>query len=104
MRTPKVTLPAEDPAAKTAREREQKRAETARTEETQSLLLGNTVRRLRRFGAVSGGGSVPIYGPSRSDSARARLAASGGVGGRLAGGLFGGRLGELDQIQSATVY
>jgi len=64
MRRPKVTLPEEDPATKAAREREQRRAENARAEETQALLLGDTVRRLRRFGRLSGsGGAVPIYGP-----------------------------------------
>lgn len=82
MRTPKVTLPEEDPATKAAREREQRRAESARTEETQALLLGDTVRRLRRFGSVGGsGGSVPIYGSA---------GAGGGVGGKVGGQRAGG--------------
>jgi len=69
MRTPKVTLPDEDPATKAAREREQRRAESARTEETQAWLLGATGRRNRRFGSL-GGGSVPVYGaaPGRGGS------------------------------------
>jgi hypothetical protein len=64
MRTPKVTLPEEDPATKAAREREERRAENARTEETQAWLLGATGRRNRRFGSLpgGGGGSVPIVG------------------------------------------
>lgn len=70
MRRPKVVLPEEDPATKAAREREQRRAENARTEETQALLMGDTVRRLRRYGRLSGsGGRVPIYsGPSRPNA------------------------------------
>lgn len=48
MRSPKP--PKEDPAVVQAREREERRAENARTEETQALLLGATQRRLRRFG------------------------------------------------------
>ncbi len=84
MRTPKVTLPEEDPATKAAREREQARAENARTEETQAWLLGATGRRNRRFGALPGsgsgsGGSVPIVGgPS-----------AGGGGGGSGGLAFG---------------
>ena len=66
MRTPKVTLPEEDPATKAAREREQRRAENARTEETQAWLLGATGRRNRRFGSLrsggGSGGSVPVMG------------------------------------------
>lgn len=85
MRTPKVTLPEEDPATKAAREREQARAESARTEETQALLLGDTVRRLRRFGRVGGsGGSVPIYNPTTRGATTAinpRASATGGTAG-----------------------
>ena len=65
MRTPKVTLPEEDPATKAAREREQQRAENTRTEETQAWLLGATGRRNRRFGSLrSSGGSVPVSAPA----------------------------------------
>lgn len=82
MRTPKVTLPEEDPATKAAREREQLRAESARTEETQAWLMGATGRRNRRFGALAGGssgGSVPVVGgPS-----------AGGGGGASGGLAFG---------------
>jgi len=61
MRSPKPAK--EDPNVVAAREREQRRAETARTEETQAYLQGATIRRNRRFGRVgAGGGSVPIYG------------------------------------------
>ena len=79
MRTPKVTLPEEDPATKAAREREQLRAESARTEETQAWLMGATGRRNRRFGALAGGGSggsVPVVGGP-----------SAGGGGGTSGGL-----------------
>lgn len=76
MRTPKVTLPEEDPATKAAREREERRAENARTEETQAWLLGATGRRNRRFGTLrSGGGSVPVTAPT------------GVMGGGAAGGV-----------------
>ena len=82
MRTPKVTLPEEDPATKAAREREQLRAESARTEETPAWLMGATGRRNRRFGALAGGGSggsVPVVGgPS-----------AGGGGGTSGGLAFG---------------
>ena len=61
MRTPKP--PKVDPSVVAAREREERRAETARIEETQAYLIGSTRRRLRRTGAL-GGGSVPIYGPT----------------------------------------
>lgn len=61
MRSPKPAK--EDPNVVAAREREQRRAETARTEETQAYLQGATIRRNRRFGKIGGGGgSVPIYG------------------------------------------
>lgn len=91
MRTPKVNLPPEDPATKAAREREQARAESARTEETQALLLGDTVRRLRRFGRVGGsGGSVPIYGgqPTTRGSTTGPSLNTGGFAGA---GLITGR-------------
>jgi len=91
MRTPKVTLPEEDPAAKAAREREQARAENARTEETQALLLGNTVRRLRRFGAVGGGsGSVPLYSGRPAAPAGAMSTGTGGGSGFGSSGGGGG--------------
>jgi len=61
MRSPKPAK--EDPNVVAAREREQRRVETARTEETQAYLQGATIRRNRRFGKIGGGGgSVPIYG------------------------------------------
>ncbi len=86
MRTPKVTLPEEDPAAKAAREREQKRAESARTEETQALLLGSTVRRLRRTGTI-GGGSVPLYsGPAAAPAGTMSTGMGGGSGFGSSGG------------------
>ena len=65
MRAPKPEK--EDPAVVAAREREQARAEASRTEETQALLVGQTQRRLRRYGKLPGagaGGSVPVYGPA----------------------------------------
>lgn len=96
MRTPKVTLPEEDPATKAAREREERRAENARTEETQAWLLGATGRRNRRFGSLrsGGGGSVPVAAP-------AGVMSGGGAGGGVAsfaGGMTGGsRFGSADR-------
>lgn len=94
MRTPKVNLPPEDPATKAAREREQARAESARTEETQALLLGDTVRRLRRFGRVGGsGGSVPIYGGQPTTRGSTTGGAAGSSGGFAGAGLIAGNSG-----------
>lgn len=81
MRTPKVTLPEEDPATKAAREREERRAESARTEETQAWLLGATGRRNRRFGSLGGGGSIPIYNAPARGGSRGGGARGGGGGG-----------------------
>ena len=88
MRTPKVTLPEEDPATKAAREREQRRAENTRTEETQAWLLGATGRRNRRFGSLrsGGGGSVPVTAPTG--------VMGGGEGGSGTGGIFSGATGS----------
>lgn len=98
MRTPKVTLPEEDPATKAAREREERRAENARTEETQAWLLGATGRRNRRFGSLpgGGGGSVPITGPAGSMGG----AAGSGVGSVFSGGMGGSRFGSADRSLS----
>lgn len=85
MRTPKVTLPAEDPATKAAREREERRAENARTEETQAWLLGATGRRNRRFGSLASGGSIPIFGGSRT-TLTPGVGGGGGGGGIMSGG------------------
>lgn len=84
MRAPKPEK--EDPSVVAAREREQARAEATRTEETQALLVGQTQRRLRRYGKLPGasaarGGSVPIYGPAPTGgSAAGGGTASGGFG------------------------
>lgn len=81
MRSPKATP--EDPKIVAAREREQARAESARTEETQALTLADTLARIRRFGklpGMAGGGSVPIY---------AAAPRSGGGGGSSGGGSGG---------------
>lgn len=99
MRSPKATP--EDPAVVAAREREQKRAETARTEETQALLIGDTVRRLRRFGKMpgkGGGGSVPIYAGSAAATSGGRATGGSSVysGGTSAGGGSGGFGGGSD--------
>jgi hypothetical protein len=90
MRTPKVTLPEEDPATKAAREREQARAENARTEETQAWLMGATGRRNRRFGALAGGVAPPARG-SQPDSS--------GSGSTMGGTGFpgGSRFGAADR-------
>lgn len=99
MRTPKVTLPEEDPATKAAREREQRRAENARTEETQAWLLGATGRRNRRFGSLpgGGGGSVPIVGGPTSPGAGVSGASGMGSGAAFAGG---SRFGSADRSLS----
>lgn len=94
MRTPKAEK--EDPAVVAAREREQARAEATRTEETQALLVGQTQRRLRRYGKLPGsgggrGGSVPIYGPAPSAASGGGASSGGGsVGGNFGGDRFGG--------------
>lgn len=110
MRSPKAAK--EDPAVVAAREREQRRAENARTEETQALLIGATQRRLRRFGSLKGsGGSVPIYG---GGAASGGAAAGGPVtvgGGYFAGGSssggkfdFGGGGGEMASRMDTLLY
>lgn len=77
MKKPKVVLPQEDPADKAARQAEQARAETARIQETQGLLAGDTLRRLRRFGRNVAGAAGPA----------AQLGSlPGGVGGVASGG------------------
>ena len=81
----------EDPKVVAAREAEQRRAETARTEETQALLLGATQRRLRRFGRLPGaaangsGGSVSLIAPAASASA-ASSSGSGAAFSPMGGG------------------
>lgn len=107
MRAPKVTLPAEDPATKAAREREQRRAENSRTEETQALLMGDTVRRLRRFGRIGSGGSVPVYGGSSggasgSGGAGSIFGGSGGGGG--SGATIGGGRGGSGGRNMTVLY
>jgi hypothetical protein len=98
MRTPKVTLPEEDPATKAAREREERRAESARTEETQAWLLGATGRRNRRFGALAGG-SVPVAGGPTSPAAG--MPGAGGT--NLSNAVFAGgsRFGAADRSLAA---
>lgn len=92
MRTPQA--PKEDPAVTQAREREQIRAEAARTEETQALRMSDTLRRLRRFGRLQGaaaaaGGGVSIVSPVAGGVG----VASGGVGVASGGGGGGGSFG-----------
>lgn len=91
MRTPKPTP--EDPKVVAAREAEQRRAETARTEETQALLMGATQRRLRRTGrlgtgggAAASGGNVSLIAPVPTMPASGGGASFGGGGGSLGGG------------------
>ena len=108
MRTPKVTLPEEDPATKAAREREQLRAESARTEETQAWLMGATGRRNRRFGALAGGGSggsVPVVGgPSAGGGGGTSGGLAFGSGAPTSGAGGGGsRFGQFDR-SLATLY
>src|SRR5690606_2382645 len=86
--------PQEDTAVVAAREREERRAADARTEETEARRLGAPQRRLRRFGRVASGGSVPIYGgrPIGGNGGGTRglggggAAGLGGDGGRVGGG------------------
>lgn len=101
MRSPKAAK--EDPKVVAQREREQRRAENARTEETQALLIGATQRRLRRFGSIAGrGGAVPIYG-----AAPGRGTTGGGTGGSTGGGGFGGggrQIVDVDTPNMAMIY
>lgn len=62
MRAPKPDK--EDPAVVAAREREERRAESMRTSETQALLAGATARRTRRNGVAGGAGAVPLIAPT----------------------------------------
>lgn len=103
MRSPKPAK--EDPNVVAAREREQRRAETARTEETQAYLQGATIRRNRRFGKVGSGGSVPIYGAAPSTSTVGGGGGGGGGGDFGAGGFSGGGFGKgLGGQYAAQVY
>ncbi len=88
MRSPKATP--EDPAIVEARKREQARAESARTEETQALTLADTLARIRRFGKLPGasGGSVPIY--AATSGGRSTVSTGGGGSGPSGGGYVGG--------------
>ena len=101
MRSPKPAK--EDPALVAAREREQRRAENARTEETQAMLLGATQRRLRRFGKLSGRGSVPIITPqvtgggNRGVGGGGVVSTGGGTGRGFDGPGFGGGM-SMDGI------
>lgn len=102
MRSPKATP--EDPAIVEARKREQARAESARTEETQALTLADTLARIRRFGKMPGAssGSVPIYAasPGRSGGASGASGTSGGSADAVySGGAGGGRSGSA-QMQT----
>lgn len=106
MRTPKPEK--EDPAVVAAREREQARAEATRTEETQALLVGQTQRRLRRYGKLPGssggrGGSVPIYGPPPTAAGGGGAAGSGGFSGG-GGGFMGGGSDVALRDVSAVIY
>ena len=101
--TPKT--PKEDPAVVAAREREQRRAETARQEETQAYLIGSTRRRLRRTGLLGGsGGNVPLIGRPTGRTGGAGSSGGGGGGGGSPG--LTGRSGGLDQFTDyqATLY
>lgn len=98
MRTPKAEK--EDPAVVAAREREERRAEASRTEETQGYLMGATVRRLRRFGRLAGGsgGSVPMTGGTNTvGSVSGGGGSSGGFSGSGGGGSGGGGFGGVQQ-------
>lgn len=93
----KPKAPKEDPAVTAAREREERRAEASRTAETQALLLGDTTRRFRRYGALSGNGFAGTVAPAGGgvtatpNSLIGRLAA-------LAGGSVAGRNGGADVV------
>lgn len=84
----------EDPAVTAAREREQRRAEAARTSETQALLLGDTMRRFRRFGRLGGSSLVGTVAPAVAGTQTggvgtgvvSRLISGTGVGGGQGGG------------------
>jgi len=89
MRTPEA--PKEDPAVTEAREREQRRAEAARPEETQALRMSDTIRRLRRWGRLTssqtaGGGGVSIVSPVSPVMSGGSGSGGGGLGGGAGGG------------------
>ncbi len=93
----KVKAPKEDPTAKSARDREERRADAAFIENTSGLLDEEQRKRVRRFGRR--GGAV-------------RVASAGGAAGgsgASAGGSFdpgayaGGKVGTGDGVFSDTV-
>lgn len=83
----KPKTPKEDPAVTAAREREERRAEAARTADTQALLLGDTTRRFRRFGGLSGSSYAGTVAPASGGVA---ASGSSGLVSRLANQVFSG--------------
>lgn len=99
----KVKTPKEDPAAKTAREREQARADAAFIENSQELLDEETRRRVRRFGvrgrAARGGGAVAgsggVAGGGGSFDPGGYGAGGNGSGSSIGGGSGGGAVSQV---------
>ena len=85
---------------KLARESEQKRAEASQLEETQALLRSETLRRIRRFGQLSGA-ATSFSGFFGAGGMGGMGGAGGGIGGGLDGGLASMRSG-LQGLQIGT--
>lgn len=84
---------------KLARESEQRRAEAAQLEETQALLRAETLRRIRRFGQLSGAAtSIPGF---LGGAGMGGLLGGGSVSSGLDGAL-GGIRGGLQGLQIGT--
>lgn len=94
----KVKTPKEDPAIKSAREREERRADQAFVENAQGVLDDETRKKIRRFGArgrvarVAGTGAGGGTGTGTGSGGGSYDPGSGGssVGGGFGGGGFGG--------------
>jgi len=77
----KVKTPKEDPTIKSAREREERRADASFVENTSGLLDDETRKRIRRFGQRGGAVKAPGGGATGGGS-------GGGAGGSSGGGSF----------------
>lgn len=94
----KTKTPKEDPTIKSAREREERRADAAYLENAAALLDEETRRRIRRFGARAnasrvGGVTGGIGGGSVGSGAGGSIG-----GGFTSGGGGGGRIGDSENV------
>lgn len=97
----KVKTPKEDPSIKSARDREERRADAAFIENTSGLLDDETRKRIRRFGKRSGAaravaGGVTGASGSTSGSTGGSGSFDPGVG---SGGFTGSGGGFSDSVQ-----